>query len=257
MALSFAVVVISSLAAEWVASLDGQLGLAYGVATASLYAQQHGYRFEAVTHPTAGVEKESKRLEWSRNARIEALFANASTGALDCQVDYAFWLESDAWMTNLTVPLDDLVAVAAAARTAGEPVEMVITRDAANNLNTGTGIIRCSETGLRMLRRLAEIRYSHANDRKLVAWGANGATMIMHREPQFAKDMTFVPAKLMNAYPLPDMAACGADTCKGVYWSPGDFIVHFAGHYPKEPSFRRFLDAYPPATWPGYDTVAP
>ena len=257
MALSFAVVVIASLAPEWVASPDGQLGLSYGVATASLYAQQHGYRFEAVTHPSAGVELESKRLEWSRNARIEQLFANAS-GDLACQVDYAFWLEADAWITNLTVPLDDLIAAAAAARNAGaDTVEMVLTRDAATNLNTGTAMFRCSDTGLRMLRRLDEIRYSHANDRKLVAWGANGAAMVMHREPSFSKDMTLVPAKLMNAYPLPDMAACDADTCAGVHWAPGDFIVHFAGHYPKTPSYRRFLERYPPATWPGYDTVAP
>ena len=261
--LSFAVVVISSLAADWVASPDGQLGLAYGVSTASLYAQQHGHRFEAVTHPSAGPEQASKRLEWSRNARIEALFANGS-GALACQVDYAFWLEADVWITNLTVPLDDLVAAAAAARGDGGAPEFIFTRDAASNLNTGTGLIRCSDTGLRMLRRLAEIRHSHANDRKLVAWGANGATMVMHRDADFAKGMTLVPAKLMNAYPLPDMAACApaaaaeaADACKGVLWSPGDFVVHFAGRYPKEPSYRRFLELYPPATWPGFDTVAP
>ena len=81
--------------------------------------------------------------------------------------------------------------------------------------------------------------------------------MVMHRDAEYAKDMTFVPAKLLNAYPLPDMAACAGDTCRDVYWSPGDFVVHFAGHNPKAPSYHRFLELYPPDTWPGSDTVAP
>ena len=180
-ALTFAVVVISSLAPDWVASPDGQLGLSYGVATASLYAQRHRHRFVAVTHPSAGPEAAGKRLEWARNRQIQQLFASSAdeSGApvLDCQVDYAFWLEADAWMTNLTVPLQQLVAAGAAARGDGAAPEMIINRDAAGNLNTGTGLIRCSAAGLRMLERMDEIRYSHANDRKLVMWGANGAAV--------------------------------------------------------------------------------
>jgi hypothetical protein len=183
-ALTFAVVAISSLAPDWVASPDGQLGLSYGAATASLYAQRHRYRFVPVTHPSAGPEAAGKRLEWARNRQIQQLFSSGDDGALDCQVDYAFWLEADAWITNLTVPLEQLVAAGAAARGDGAAPEMVINRDAAGNLNTGTGLIRCSAAGLRMLQRMDEIRYSHANDRKLVAWGANGAAVRALRIPR-------------------------------------------------------------------------
>ena len=179
-ALTFAVVAISSLAPDWLSSPDGQLGLSYGVATASLYAQRHRYRFVAVTHPSAGPEAAGKRLEWARNHQIQQLFASSNddeSKALDCQVDYVFWLEADAWITNLTVPLEQLVTAGAAARGDGAAPEMVIDRDAAGNLNTGTGLIRCSAAGLRMLQRMDEIRYSHANDRKLITWGANGAAV--------------------------------------------------------------------------------
>ena len=232
--------------------------MSYGVATSSLYAQRHRHRFVAVTHPAAGPEAAGKRLEWARNRAIQQLFrddGSESGDELACQVDYAFWLEADVWITNLTVPLDDLVAAAAAARGDGAAPELIVNRDAAGNLNTGTGLIRCSAAGLRMLERMDEIRYSHADDRKLLMWGANGAAMVMHHETQYAKDMTFVPAKLLNAYPLPNMAACAGEACGDVYWSPGDFVVHFAGHVPKAPSYRRFLELYPPASWPGYDTT--
>lgn len=69
----------------------------------------------------------------------------------------------------------------------------------------------------------------------------------MHPPPQIAfhnativANTALVPAKLINTY---------LDA-----WTPGDFVVHFAGHYPKAAAFKTFLAKAPPDTWPGYLT---
>ena len=67
--------------------------------------------------------------------------------------------------------------------------------------------------------------------------------------------MVFLPPKVFNAYVFfnaeKKLVACPESECSKGYWSPGDFLVHFAGH--KE-HIEIFLEAFPATTWVGYQT---
>ena len=171
----FAIVSVSSFAAPWVHSLDGQLGIIYSTQTAFIYALKHNYSISLTTQPVPGEEIDSIRLDWAKLASIEKLFTDAD-GRLDCShCEYAFWMEADVIITNLTVRLEDVVSRATALH-GGTPADLIINRDAAGNINTGTGFFRCSQKSLDILHRLTEIRHEYATDPKLVLWASNGAT---------------------------------------------------------------------------------
>ena len=68
--------------------------------------------------------------------------------------------------------------------------------------------------------------------------------------------MVFLPPKVFNSYVYIDentgnATECPPKECSRGFWSPGDFLVHFAGH--KE-HIEPFLRSFPPETWIGYQT---
>ncbi len=201
----FAIVTVCSLAAPWVQSLDGQLGLIYSTQTASLYASIHNYSFVLATHPLPGEELENKRLDWAKLAQIERLFTN-DDGSLNCsRYDYVFWMEADVFITNLTVRLEDIVERATAQHN-DTPADLIINRDAAGNINTGTGFLRCSQTSLDILHRLSEIRHEYSTDSKVIFWASNGATSTCARASTHVRYTIFLAHAHASFHPS-DFAA--------------------------------------------------
>ena len=64
------------------------------------------------------------------------------------------------------------------------------------------------------------------------AWDANGAIILLSHDERWKPFITFVPAKLYNAYPLPvpDWTRVDQSGAAG-YWSRGDWLIHFAGFF--------------------------
>ena len=268
--LRFAVVAVASLAPDWLASRDGQLGMSVSLQTASVYALKHNYSLVLVTQPAPGNETAYQRLDWAKVYSLQRLMSDDSGRRLDCsRYDWLFWLESDVLITNLTVPLHSLVEDALRKRGDGYPASAILTIDAASNVNTGTGLVRCSEGGLALLRALAELRHTAADTPQVRAWVANGAAVLLMQEARWRRHVVILPARRLNAYPRrPDLHGplCGivlnaskADCPEDdVHWEPGDFVAHFAGVYPKWPAVERLLEAFPQASWPGYvQDIAP
>ena len=220
------VVTVSSLNKDYLASEDGQLCLEYGVQGAALYASKNGYPFFLSSIVPPGDEPFTKRLDWGRLYTVRRI-QNDFSGVCE----WIFVLEGDIIVTNYDFDLQRVFDLAGNA-------SLIINRDAAGNLNTGVFYVRTNDVGRSIIDTIASIRYSHSSDPKVKTWASNGATMIAFRNQTIVASAALVPNKLINTYP-PN-------------WAPGDFVVHFAGHYPKAPAVREFLARAPPSTWPGY-----
>ena len=220
------VVTVCSLNGGYLASEDAQLSLQYGVQTAAAYASKNGYPFFLSSIVPPGDEPFSKRLDWGRLYLVRSLQERFPDVC-----DWIFVLEGDVIITNHDFDLQSVFDIAGNA-------SFILNRDAAGNLNTGVFFVRSNAMGRSIVDTIASIRFSHKSDPKVVTWASNGATMIAYRNQTIASNTALVPNKLINAYP--------AD------WASGDFIVHFAGRYPKAPGFHEFLARAPPRMWPGY-----
>lgn len=84
-------------------------------------------------------------------------------------------------------------------------------------------------------------------------WDHNGGMMVLHRQPIWKRHFTFVPAKMINAFPDIDwenqkVVSCHGPACANGCWAPGDFICHFAGGHDKT---LAMLKSFLRESWPG------
>lgn len=149
----------------------------------------------------------------------------------------AVMTEGDVLITNQSVTIADIVSLSASVL--GREPSLILNRDAAHNINTGTYFVRNSPAGRAIMDRITAIRTEHAGDHKLINWGANGATMIALRDELVKAETVVMPSQLFNAYGE---------------WQPGDFARHFAGLQPKSQYIAEFVRSYPPTTWSGWDS---
>ncbi len=135
---------------------------------------------------------------------------------------------------------------------------MVFSRNAHGHINTGVGLLRCTETTVRFLERLLEIKETHKNDWRVVLWDHNGAVIIAVDDKKDTA-VTLISPKIFNACPLHSpfnktkVIACPERTCHEGWWAPGDFIAHFYGG--AKGLMAPFLEAFPPHTWPNWTDV--
>lgn len=176
------------------------------------------------------------------------------------------------FITNYDITFESIVAQAITQ--SGKLPDIIVNRDAAGNINTGIMFIRCSEMGRKAMVRIRELQVSHAHNRLVDMWDSNGCVMLLHKELQFrevpcriftyfplvfnrsnVQAMVFLPPKVFNSYLYfnadKKVTACPESECAKGYWSPGDFLIHFAGH--KE-HIEPFLEVFPASTWIGYRT---
>lgn len=147
--------------------------------------------------------------------------------------------EGDVLITNLEISLMSIIEEANHQK--GSLAHLVVDRDAAGNVNTGTFFVRNSHVGRQIMDRMSVIRTEYATDSKLLTWGCNGAIMVAMRDAEIKAEVTLLSSTRFNAY--------------GNEWKPGMFIRHFAGASQKGVAIHEFVTAFPPSTWPGYDTA--
>lgn len=162
--------------------------------------------------------------------------------------------DNDIFITNATVKIEDLIEEAIRLH-GGELPDFIANIDAAHNLNTGIGIVRCSVGGLRFLNHMLELKDTHGHVDVIRGLDHNGAIIYSHQHDQWVRDLTaLLPAKRMNAYMwaqngAPEACPSGP-TCDEGYWSPGDFLIHFAGD--GKHRVVSWIAKFPPHTWIGY-----
>jgi hypothetical protein len=218
-------VVIATTADEaWMENLAFRLGMRYGVAALSMYCNRHGYAFRPVFFAPElhGQTLVDKRINWNRlSATINA-----------CKTaEWVFFTETDVWVTNFDVRLEDIIARSTAAHA---DAVLVLTRDVLGGINTGSGFVRCSEIGVRALRSLLRMRDTHGSDSRVSAWGDQGAFMILAEQDEWKPRIAYAPQRAFSSYPthVDDWTYFKqADADDAHFWSRGDFAIHFAGFY--------------------------
>lgn len=238
---------------------DARVVFQFGIGTQAMYSQLHNYSLHMVATAAPGSEAFIKRLDWARHYAARRLL-----DGLDCS--WIMMTEGDVIITNLTVRVEDIIqeAVKNYLGKEQEGPSLILNRDAAKNINTGTFFIRNSPLGRQVMDRVSVIRHEHAMDFKLKAWGANGAMMIALRDHFVRESAVILPSTLFNSYEIE--------------WKPGHFIRHFAGErefvldfsylwidrsHPrsaghqkdgmtKGQAMEKFVRNYPPRTFPGW-----
>jgi hypothetical protein len=112
---------------------------------------------------------------------------------------------SAALVMNASVPVTRFVR---------DCVDVVLSGDPTNGINTGHVLVRNTAWSARFLERVyASTEFLHH------PWRENAAVLRLYAEdPDVRRHAAVVPNKLFNGYPYP-----------GAGYTDGDFVVHFAG----------------------------
>ena len=245
---TFGIVTSFTLNNPFLESRTANLGLLYGFKGISMYSFMHGYYFLPIFMPPPHEEH-----NWNRVRLTLQLFQHKKQREVSCLYNWVVWMESDQFITNYDITLASIVEQAVVQ--SGKVPDIIVNRDVVGNINTGIMFIRCSEMGRKAMVRIRELQITHAHNRLVDQWDSNGCIMLLHKEIEFREVMVFLPPKVFNSYVYFDaekkVAACPAHECAKGYWSPGDFLVHFAG---RKQDIEPFLQAFPASSWLGYQT---
>lgn len=173
------------------APADAAVG-AISRANKEAYCARHGYRFVCRTD---GFDP-TRPADWGKVTFIREELARA---------EWVFWSDPAALVMNASVPVTRFVQ---------DCVDVVLSGDPTNGINTGHMLVRATEWSARFLERV----YSSTEFRNH-PWRENAAVLRLYAEdPDVRRHAAVVPNKLFNGYPYPN----------GGY-ADGDFVAHLAG----------------------------
>jgi hypothetical protein len=171
------------------------------------YATAHGYELIL-----AGEEywDRSRPIAWSKVPFwLDVLRRRAA------EFDFLFISDADVLMTNLKRSLDFLIV------SLGDK-DLMLTRDACGNINSGNMLLRCSAA--KWLIDYFERVWAKTDDLYHIWWENKAMLDILAASPvDLARVKLLGDHKAMNAY---IQGAPGEPL-----WEPGDLLVHFAGVY--------------------------
>jgi hypothetical protein len=166
------------------------------------YCLRHGYAFRCRT----GGFDESRPPAWSK-----VLFLLQELP----HCDWLFWTDADSLVMNSAVPLTWFL---------DDAYDLVLSRDRYNGLNTGNFFVRNTAWARAFLERV----YRQEQLVHHPLWENAAVLALYDQDPECRRHIAVVPNKLFNGY-LTD----------GSY-SPGDFLVHFAGLQGREVFMRNY-----------------
>ena len=185
---------------------DFKRSLAPSLQSKVAYAARHGY-----TYIQGGTEiwDREKPIAWSKIPFVLRILKDAPEGAL------IFLSDADVMITNPGKKLEDHVVPLLP-----EDKDLLMTLDACNNLNSGNMLLRNTAWQRDFWRRVGEQK-----DLTYHIWWENAAIirLLQTVETDAVKIQITDDCRRFNAY------------LEGIpgrpLWTPGDFLVHFAGVY--------------------------
>lgn len=168
------------------------------------YAEKHGYLALAKTD----------------NFSVEQVHFDKFTHLLDVmaahpEVDWVWWLDNDAMITNFDVRVEDLV---------DNNYHVIMPTDIAA-LNTGSFIVRNSAQSREWLEFLLSKKAEYRNDKK---WFEQQAVIDFY--PKFQHLFKIIPQQWLNSYDYKMYNVEGIDLLgQDGQWYPGDFVIHWPG----------------------------
>jgi len=184
------------------------------------YAAQHGYRY--VLH--------TELLLPDREAHYsKMLVVHEALRAPDAP-DWVFFIDCDAFFTNASVALEDILDTYGATDTSGP--HFVVAEDP-GGINTGTLLFRRSDWSLAFLERVAQSQFGVAWDQSMFFWEilrpnllalTPGPDGLPPGDAALPPEVAFAHQAHLNAFVQP-----AARDWSAYEWQPGDFVRHFAG----------------------------
>jgi glycosyltransferase involved in cell wall biosynthesis len=168
------------------------------------YAEKHGYLAVAKTD----------------NFSTEQVHFDKFVHILDVMnkhpdVDWVWWLDNDAMITNFDIRAEDLV---------DNEYHVIMPTDIAA-LNTGSFLVRNSTKAREWLEFLLSKKKEYKNDNK---WFEQQAVIDFY--PKFQELFKIVPQQWLNSYDYNMYGVEGIDLLgQDGQWYPGDFVIHWPG----------------------------
>lgn len=130
-------------------------------------------------------------------------------------VDWVWWLDNDAMITNFDIRVEDLVDA---------DYHVIMPTDIAA-LNTGSFIVRNSPQAKEWLNFLLSKKQEYKNDKK---WFEQQAVIDFY--PKFQELFKIIPQQWLNSYDYRMYNVEGIDLLgQDGQWYPGDFVIHWPG----------------------------
>lgn len=130
-------------------------------------------------------------------------------------VDWVWWLDNDAMITNFDIKVEDLVDT---------DYHVIMPTDIAA-LNTGSFIVRNSPQAKEWLTYLLNKKAEYKNDKK---WFEQQAVIDFY--PKFQELFKIIPQQWLNSYDYRMYNVEGIDLLgQDGQWYPGDFVIHWPG----------------------------
>jgi glycosyltransferase involved in cell wall biosynthesis len=130
-------------------------------------------------------------------------------------VDWVWWLDNDAMITNFDIRVEDLVDL---------EYHVIMPTDIAA-LNTGSFIVRNSAEVKEWLEFLLSKKAEYKNDKK---WFEQQAVIDFY--PKFQHLFKIIPQQWLNSYDYKMYNVEGVDLLgQDGQWYPGDFVIHWPG----------------------------
>lgn len=130
-------------------------------------------------------------------------------------VDWVWWLDNDAMITNFDIRVEDLV---------DNDYHVIMPTDIAA-LNTGSFIVRNSTQAREWLNFLLSKKKEYKDDKK---WFEQQAVIDFY--PKFQDLFKIIPQQWLNSYDYKMYNVEGTDLLgQDGQWYPGDFVIHWPG----------------------------
>ena len=130
-------------------------------------------------------------------------------------VDWVWWLDNDAMITNFDIKVEDLVDT---------DYHVIMPTDIAA-LNTGSFIVRNSAQAREWLEFLLSKKKEYKDDKK---WFEQQAVIDFY--PKFQELFKIIPQQWLNSYDYKMYNVEGTDLLgQDGQWYPGDFVIHWPG----------------------------
>ena len=133
----------------------------------------------------------------------------------DSNIDWVWWLDNDAMITNFDQRLEDLI---------DDNYHVIMGVDIAS-INTGSFLVRNSMQARQWLEFLLSKKGEYKNDTK---WFEQQAVIDFY--PKFQNIFKVIPQRLINSYDY-QMYGVSPEDLLGYsgQWLPGDFVIHWPG----------------------------
>lgn len=179
------------------------------------YAERHGYRYVLHTE----VPLPDREAHYSKMLVVHQALMSPSGP------DWVFFVDCDAFFTNPSVSIADLLETYGAAGPSGP--HFLVAEDP-GGINTGTLLFRRSDWSLGFLERVAASQFG-------IAWDQSMFFLEMYKQSLFeatldAGDIVLPPeVALVHQAHMNGFVPPASTDWSAYEWQPGDFVRHFAG----------------------------